>query len=53
MMKMAQAVNSSSLANPGINCEHHSERLKIQILQFQILTTALSISVPTIAVVAQ
>jgi hypothetical protein len=53
MMKMTQAVKGGSLTNPRVNCQYLSERLKKYVLQFQILTTALSISIPTVPVVAQ
>src|SRR6266852_1929255 len=53
MMKMTQAVKGCSLTNPRVNRKHLNERLKIHILQFQILTTAFSISVPAMPVVTQ
>jgi hypothetical protein len=53
MMQMAQTMQCGALANPRINCEYVSQRLKIYILQFQILSAMLSLPIPTMPVVAQ
>ena len=53
MMKMAQPMERGTLTNPGINRQNSGEGLKVDVLQLQVLASALPLSIPAVPRIAE